>query len=453
MSNRIESNTPTEQPSNLQNQNIEQQSIAECVAVNVGGLTSDDIQQIFDFSEVSSGSKLEKGLIELSQILSGKLLLKKIYDLRENLPNPQKIQISSQGTKCQFATDSRGLNSPLLTLPDAAFEDKYHPFLVKTPNNQLGIVMVAPPPAQVLAHELGHVLHFLEAGANSENEKLCARFRYNQIIGDIKTEADKLGYEVGNNIVRTGAGLFLSMWNHDNFTEIINILPEELMLPEGQFSIISVGNTEIKEDKKLPTIDKREFPTSDGIFLREITKKYGSLKICGQAGEEPALVENFTNEQVPAPIRFGHESARDLLDHIKGLRPAEQLKFGYLTNMLISKIRTSATSNERMTVNSLPVCQTPSLTFPFLLNFENATTEQAYEQCKQKYNALKNELQPHLDGCDVDLLDFATFINKKGNPYSCAAYLGSEAKTLVEQMLQLKSLVEGIKEIQQHPPT
>ncbi|MDR3144532.1 MAG: hypothetical protein LBT64_03495, partial [Puniceicoccales bacterium] len=262
-------------------------------------ISPDDVFNVFDLSKIKSDSSLEKGLVELTNIQTGSLLLQKIVKLAKD--NSKKISLSCDGPKCEF-----NLKELKLSIPDDAFSDKKHPFLVKTDDGNFGIVKVAPPPAQVLAHELGHVLHFLEAGAdvntteileNKTMEMLCAEYRYGQILGDIKIQADSFGYDPSN-MSGSGAGLFLDMWNHANYTEIINILPEELFLDKsGLRDIIPKGTTIKKQwdrstqQVNLPHIPKRGFRISDGIILREIVEYRAKIKM-----EQPKFYDSGDEE-------------------------------------------------------------------------------------------------------------------------------------------------------------
>ncbi|MDR1401966.1 MAG: type III secretion system effector protein [Puniceicoccales bacterium] len=399
-------------------------------------ISAEEVSNIFELSKITKGSKLAEGINELIEVPTGQKLLKKIIELAKG--KGRKISFCAEGTKCETqyiksASNPDTIEEIKINIPDDAFADKRHPFLVKTGGENFGIVRVAPPPAQVVAHELGHGLHFLESGGTDiETEKLCAKYRYQQLLGDVLAtinDSKVLTFEK-NNMRAKGAGLFLQMWNQDNFTEIINILPEEMFLSKASHIIppkatILPKKNEVK--KTLPSIPKRGFPISDGIILHEIirhrqTTQAENVKFYDQNNNEidgNTMRDNFLPKPSEQIIRFGHESAVDLGSDINDLSGAEKLKFGYLTNMLLSKIG--------MTVNSLPACQglqvatatsssssssTAAIksstipSFPFLPNLELETFKQKYTEL---WDQITEEAKSNNIACfssDQELIDF-----------------------------------------------
>jgi hypothetical protein len=120
-------------------------------------ISAENVLNVFDLSKTKSGFSFEKGLVELTKISTGMLLLQEIMKLAND--KGKKILLSCDGNQCEFR-----LNELKLSIPDSAFFGRVHPFLVKTDDGIFGIMKVAPPPAQVLAHELGHVFLFLKSG-------------------------------------------------------------------------------------------------------------------------------------------------------------------------------------------------------------------------------------------------------------------------------------------------
>jgi hypothetical protein len=225
--------------------------------------------------------------------------------------------------------------------------DSRLPAVVGQPGSQLTFVNAAVPPSLVLAHELGHYLYDLVACKNimdgyvDSNHDIMsgalvsdvgARVVYDRKMSSMfgrDRAMEVYSYEeyrkilagiVSHSPLTVAEEAFIGLWNHGNYSEVVNILPSANILGTGGSNYsdgVMLGEAFL--DPTCVIHGQIAFSDSANVIIPNINTSGAAL-----------TAEGF--------VRFSHFRIGDFWQIFNALTPGEQMEFKNLVHLLLSKI-------------------------------------------------------------------------------------------------------------------
>jgi hypothetical protein len=217
-----------------------------------------------------------------------------------------------------------------------AFEDSVPILVWDNTSNKIGIKGVTMPQPLPLTHEFGHLLYALKTPLPRrvdsdwwlETENRAQR-EYNEIFNGI---IGNVGH--GDPPYTPAEDLFLDCWNHGEFTEILNILPDADMLrnPGSRLRI------------------------SDGILIKEALDGPWRADKKPRFFDEDGNIINVVHDDFPSTrfVRFSHMGWEDFSARFADLDEENKNKFEGYTEMLLREMKTARKVGRRVSVPLRP---------------------------------------------------------------------------------------------------